>query len=183
MNFGAAYSLTQPVTGSAASLLVPGSTTAVAPGIYDHGLVTVLDEELGRDLLQSWSWLLPDDPVALAATWSGDLAFWSPSKQAVFHFDGQQARPTFIGRSVEFFFDAFLPQDGVREKVLSESHFAEVYARGEELRYGQCYIATPWQILGGSGAPETFQPGDLDVYLSLLSQTIHAVVSEQTAAD
>lgn len=65
------YSPTEPMP----SYAVTGKLTAtvsVAPGVYDAGLITVFDDELGRKVLSDWQWLLID-AIGLASTWQGNV--------------------------------------------------------------------------------------------------------------
>src|SRR4051812_47288281 len=101
--FEAAFTLSTPITSQSAASMLTGSNVARA-GVYERGLITILDKENGNNILDSWSWLLKDDAVALATTWQGDVIFWSPSKMACFFFDTQRAKSTIIDQNISVTF-------------------------------------------------------------------------------
>ena len=145
----------------------------IAPGVYDGGLLTVFGRTRSHPALMPWRWLLRDEPSALAATALGDLFFWSERQHpGVWFLEVQRGRSTIVGKTASYLFEEFLTQQAVREKVLRAQFVKILCARLGELTYDQCYIAQPWQAIGGSGAAETYTIGDREVYWSLVGQMV-----------
>ena len=153
------------------------ATVTAVPGVYDSGLITVFDDELGKKVLSDWQWFL-SDAIGLASTWQGNIFFWSPKHSACFYLDTQRGKTTFVDKSVDALFNTFLVKEGVKKDVLFDGLFKEVYARVGGLGYCESYIANPWPMLGGSGGVETFDKGDTEVYVSLTGQTIRKFMSK-----
>lgn len=170
------YLAAEFIAGNAAAGQLSAAVTAPA-GVYGSGLVTVLDCNLAKSLLNDWQWLLVD-AIALAATWQGNIFFWSRKHNACFYLDTQRGKTTFVDKSIDVVFNDFLIKDGVKKDVLLSDYFAEINARLGDLSYCECYIAKPWPMLGGSGASDTFGKGDMEVYVSLTGQTIRKAMSQ-----
>jgi hypothetical protein len=171
MAFEQSFLRTEVIAGASAVQSLSNQVSA-PPGAYDSGLLSVVDEAAGRSLLEPWHWLLGTDPVALAATWSGNIVFWSPRKGAVFLIDTQRGRSTLVDQNVDHVFNDVLTREAAKEELLLSGRFEAVRARIEDLVYGECYMPVPYPMLGGSGAIETYDKGALDVYLSITGQTI-----------
>ena len=171
MPFTVTFKLTTPSEGmSMVTTLLPA--VELSPGIYDEGLLTVLDSELAMNLAREWQWLIQDDARPIAATGFGDFFFFSEKHQAAYFIQVQKGKCTFVDRSIDVFFNDFLCIEGVRKEVLSQERMSAVAAHAGALEYGQCYIAKPWECIGGSGKVDTFGKGDLHVYANLMSQTL-----------
>jgi len=127
--------------------------------VYSEGLLVILDEALSSELSAQWRWLLGADAQALAYTGYGDFFFWSEKHAAVFFIEVQRGRSTQVDRSVEFTLEQFLTQQGALDKVLQRERIEQLIAHLGPLTYGSCFIAQPWESLGGSGAVETFASG------------------------
>ena len=164
------YFETKLVSGVTAASKLSELVTAPA-GVYSTGLITIFDEDLGGRILNEWQWLLVD-AIGLAATWQGNVFFWSSKHKATFYLDSQTGKATFVDESVDRLFNSFLVQPGIQRDVLLDKHYEEIQRRLGNLEYCECFIAKPWPMLGGSGDSETFVKGDVEVYLSLTGQTI-----------
>jgi hypothetical protein len=150
-------------------------------GVFDGGVISVLDQARSVSVLDSWRWLLGDDAVALSATSLGDIFFWSEKHAAVYFLEVQRGKSTFVDRDVDFFLNDFLVQDEVRSRVLQKGLFDAISDRLGILRYGECYIAEPWLRLGGSGDPGSYQRGDLTVYVNLVGQSVEQTMRSASA--
>lgn len=170
-SFERIYVQTDAVPGD--SIASKFAQTISAPaGVYESGLISILDEGLGAVILKDWRWYLGGDAIGLASTWQGNIFFWSPKYEASFYLDTQRGKTTFVDKSVDGLFNAFLIKDGVKKDVLFECIFSSIKARLGALKYCECYIEKPWQMLGGSGESDSFGKGDVEVYVSLTGQTI-----------
>ncbi|RBJ77214.1 hypothetical protein C3L29_031150, partial [Pseudomonas sp. MWU12-2534b] len=100
------------------------------------------------------------------------MIFWSPKSGAVYFLAVQQGASTFIGNDISIVFNSFLVIDGIRDRVLHEKLIASLGGRLGKIKASECYIAEPWQMLGGSGDESTYTKGDLVVYHHLVAQAI-----------
>ncbi|WCE05533.1 T6SS immunity protein Tdi1 domain-containing protein [Pseudoxanthomonas sp. JBR18] len=159
----------------------PASTTlysnAPGAGVYSEGLLVVLGQQLSKQLAQSWQWLLGHDATPLAHTAFGDFFFWSQKHESVFYFETQRGKSTFVDRSTEWFFEQFIPQSSVLEQVLELTKVRQLVERLGAIAYGSCFIAEPWQCIGGSGTLNDYSIGNIAVYNSLVAQHVHGVMS------
>jgi hypothetical protein len=167
--FLGAFSLTspagEPANAFAAQLDIPA-------GAYQGGLITILGQELSSAALNEWRGLVGTDAVALASTACGDLFFWSDCNPGVYFLEPQAGGATLVGPDTGSFFNAFLRAPDVTENLLRSVAFNALKTRLGELTYGECYIAVPLQILGGSGRLSTFDRTSLGVYLSFAAQSV-----------
>lgn len=171
MSFYSIYKKSAVTNGLAiASVLSP--SLAIDPGVYNDGLISVLDEKLSSTALLGWRWLLGDDASALAVSGIGDIIFWSPKHGAAYFLEVQRGSSTFIDKNIDYVFDQFLTIDGVCNEVLHQKLFTSLKNRIGSLQYGQCFIAEPWQMLGGAGTEASYTTGELAVYLSLVGQAV-----------
>ncbi len=169
MSFLNSYKISKSIGGPPSAVL---RQVNIAPGIYNDGLLTVLDDELAIASLIGWRWLLGHDVVALATTAFGDLFFWSDKHNAIYFLEVQKGQSTFIDREINYLFDVFLVNEGIRADLLREDELNSLTARLGAISYGECYIANPWKMLGGTGDLETYELGQLDVYLNLVGHAV-----------
>ena len=66
----------------------------------------------------------------------------------------------------------------IQEAVLRRKPCLALSSRLGTLSYGECYIAEPWIMSGGSGHESTYQRDQLDVYLNLVGRAVHQVMFE-----
>lgn len=154
------------------------SELGIAAGIYNDGLLSVLDRESSDAALTGWRWLLGQDAIALAVTSVGDLFFWSGSQKAVYFLEVQRGSSTFVDKEIRYLFDEFLVKTEVQKSVLHCELCLALNLRLGALSYGECYIAEPWLMSGGTGHESTYQRGQLDVYLSLAGHAVHQVMNK-----
>jgi len=152
-----------------------------APGVYDEGLLTVFGRSHTRSGLDPWRWLLGNEPLALAATALGNVFFWSERHRGVWFLEAQRGQSVFVGKTVTDLFEEFLTHDSIREKVLHLNFVEMLRSRLGGLSFHQCYIAEPWQVVGGSGAAETYSVGDREVYWHLVGQTVKQIFDARRA--
>lgn len=164
MKFESVYSSTHLLGGL--------SIAGITPGSYAGGLLSVLDEHTSGRLMAPWQWLLGGDAKALAATAFGELFFWSDKHKGAFFLDPQRGRSVPAGDTPEILFQDVLCGAAARTELLREDLFKKLEARLGRIRYGECYIAEPWAMLGGDERPESFMRGDLEVYLTLTASAI-----------
>ncbi|WP_354678215.1 T6SS immunity protein Tdi1 domain-containing protein [Cupriavidus plantarum] len=171
MKFLERFSLAVPPDAEPNSI---SGSFGIAAGMYAHGLISILDKNLSISALSDWSQILGVSTVALASTAFGDVFFWSENDLAIYYLEVQQGEAIRVGNNIAMFFEEFLTAENIINQVLRSDDFEKIRSKGEGLKYGECYIARPWQMLGGDGDLESYQRGDLDVYLSLTGKTICA---------
>jgi len=142
----------------------------VQMGTYNSGLITFSDQYT----LESWKWLLPNKVQFIAHTAFGDFFFMDLETNG-FHFCDVQNGTTSqqITNNKSTFLDKFLTKQNIMEKVLKLQKFEDVQNRiSKPFDFGQCYIADPWLMLGGSDHAETYEIGGFHEYLTLVSKTL-----------
>lgn len=167
------FRLTAPPVGVITSVFDSlGSTLPLVPavGAYENGLFSVVDAETGRDLLESWEWLLGDSWLALVTTGFGDVFFLADDE--VRWLDVQRTHVEFINREVTWFLSNFLADPGVLEKVLRKPLLDDLVRRHRPLEYHEAFILKPWRLLGGVDCLENYEIGHCGVYVDLVGQTI-----------
>ncbi|MES2185928.1 MAG: T6SS immunity protein Tdi1 domain-containing protein [Pseudomonadota bacterium] len=164
-----AFSLSSPA-GETANVFA--AQLDIPAGAYQGGLITVLGQELSSAALNDWRGLVGTDAVALASTACGDLFFWSDTHPGVYFLEPQAGGATRVGPDTGSFFNTFLREPDVTENMLRSVAFNALKTRLGELTYGECYIAVPLQIMGGSGRLSTFDRTSLGVYLGLAAQSV-----------
>lgn len=143
----------------------------IPPGVYEHGLLTVFSEDLPRDFLRSWEWLLPArDGVPLAMTSFGDIFYWSDEGEAVLFLEVQKANREFVDHDIRWFVEEFLSIPGVMRDVLHCEQFEEVRGVLGDVGYLDCFILEPWALMGGQNRVENYTKGRADVYIDLVGQ-------------
>ncbi|WP_239951474.1 T6SS immunity protein Tdi1 domain-containing protein [Dyella terrae] len=161
----------------------PALISALVPsaGRFNEGLFSVLDHSLSTQVLRSWRWLLGQDAIALVASSVGDLFFWSEKYSGIYFLEVQRGSSTFVGTDLEWFFTNFITVGEILDEVLHRPLFVSLCDRLQPPRYGECFIAEPWQRLGGSGAVDTYEKGSLDVYTNLLGQAVEIAMTAERA--
>jgi hypothetical protein len=164
-------------------LAPPDMIAAFVPsaGTFRDGLLSVLDQSLSNQVLNSWRWLLGQDAIALVASSLGDLFFWSEKHGAIYFLDVQRGSSTFVDKRLGWFFNDFLTADEMLDQVLRRTLFDSLSTRLSRLDYGECFIAAPWVRLGGSGSEDTYTKGSLSVYTNLVGQSVEQAMSAERA--
>jgi hypothetical protein len=140
------------------------------PGVYADGLVVLLGRSFNRSWLNDWP-LVTDRLEPFAYTALGDVFCWDLEKKCVQYVGVQHGTLDDVADSIDHLLDEQLVRPDVIEQFLMRPFVDQIRSFHGPLAYGQCYIATPWQMFGGGVDPKRFDRGDLDVYLSLIGQT------------
>jgi hypothetical protein len=74
--------------------------------------------------------------------------------------------------SIESFTSTFLTNAGVVEHVLRKADYENLTSRLGPLSDDQCFFPVPFQRMGGSGALDTYDKGDVWAHLDLLGQVM-----------
>ena len=128
-----------------------------------------------RASAEAWPWdvALGRYSLILGYTALGDLFVQDPSTGEIailFTFRAWLSSSRYD--DVREFETEFLSNDGVVREVLREEFVRRVAALAGPLGEEQVYIPVPYPVIGGSGAAETHEPGNLWVFLSLVGQTL-----------
>jgi|SRR3990172_4677931 len=163
---------------SAIGLLRDVNRAIPPPGMYNDGLLAVLDESTSRNLLGAWRWLVGPDCTALMTTGFGDVYYWDETKGTIYFLNVQYAVTDFVDRSIAWVLDHFFAIPDIREAVFRANLFEDLVKRQRPLIYHECFILTPWQMLGGDEAVDEFEIGKCSVYLELVGQARANLASE-----
>jgi hypothetical protein len=150
----------------------------VLPGVYGNGVLTIVERNASKRLLTEWSWLLPSGSAAVATTGFGDV-FYVDENQDVYFLEVQIAHVEFIDSDPLWVINEFMRKPSVSENVLRAPQLASQVASQRQLGYGECFILRPWELLGGDQNAGPYDIGKVDVYLSLVGQTIWQVLSSK----
>lgn len=173
------YSLTSPADldrRSALSRLSMTPERLPCVGVYESGLLTVLDEASGAHFLRSWAWLLGQGCIALLTTGFGDVFYWG--NQEINWLNVQRGTVEPVDPDVHWFLDEFLSDEGVITSALRRSQLQDIVLLQRPLRYLEAFILRPWLIMGGVDEPAHYEIGHCGVYVDLVGQT-HFQVSAQ----
>ena len=76
----------------------------------------------------------------------------------------------FVDRSIVWILDEFLLIPDIQQDVLRLDLLARLVDAQRPLSYLECFILTPWQMLGGDESRDEFDIGKCSVYLDLVGQ-------------
>ena len=138
-------------------------------GVYNKGLLTVLDFENGKKILGRWVGKMSEGSIALATTGFGDVFFWNPS-QGVMFLEVQYGKVEFVDAEVGWFLETFLDYPEVLEGVLRKTRLEHIVHLNRALKYGESFILKPWIMLGGNDLDERYVVGNTSVYIDLVAQ-------------
>ena len=170
MTFLQRHILTAPAATDVPASVNTVAGLSLAAGMYDHGLIALVDDRSARTLLSRWEWL-KRPLVVLAATGFGDVFAWDESANEIYFLNVQHATLEFVDDEVEWFLDEFLENDGIVEKVLKRAQFERLQRRLRPLSYHDAFLLQPWLMLGGADRDENYMIGACSVYLDLVGQT------------
>jgi hypothetical protein len=140
-------------------------------GAYNHGLFMVVDKKLSSAIVKSWSWLLRNKCAALIVTGFGDVFFSDSNGVSFLETERGGIEP--VDSEISRFLQDFLCIPRVVDNVLRKKRFDQLVATKGPLKYGQVFILNPWPSLGGVDKIKNYSVGDCDVYLDLVSQSLH----------
>ncbi len=143
-------------------------------GIYNSGILTLFDKSYsGKIDLSNWSDILGRESfICIGSTALGDLFLYNPKTKDISLFETQRVILTNIEIGINVFLNEFLISKKIVSSVLNKEYTSTIYeGLHQELKYGQCYILTPYLVLGGSDIPENYKIGDISIYLELLNQS------------
>lgn len=156
-----------PELRSAFSLISGDSDNFPAVGVYNGGIITVVDEVAATIILEQWRWSIDKKCFALMTTGVGDVFFWNPAN-GINHLESQRGSIEFIDSEMEWFLSDFLTNPSVVRDVLKRNPFEKIVQLNRPLRYHEVCILEPWLMLGGADKIENYTIGKCGEYLSLV---------------
>lgn len=147
-----------------------GSSSSPLVGVYNLGMITVVDVEMSKSLLSAWSWLLSSQCRVLITTGFGDVFFWEKDRGVSF-LEIQRGHVEFIDAEIEWFATDFLANPEVIEMVLRRKRLNELVSVLGELVYHNIFILEPWPMLGGNDCIENYIIGSCATYIELVGQS------------
>lgn len=142
----------------------------IETGIYNNGLISVLDIDITVGAMKSWEWRFQKHFIPIISTAFGDLFMYSPRSENCYFFQPQYNTLELITDNMNELLNSALVNSGIKENVLLESKLNEVSKRIGFLKYTETYILKPWILLGGNDSIENYSVGDLTIYLDLVSK-------------
>lgn len=171
MAFNDYYTIDSHVGGSNSVLDYLDSPTKPKLGVYNSGLITILnDSYIGKIVFDTWKSLNDRHFIPFSITAFGDLFLFDDRTELVSLFEPQFNRLTPIEIDLKEFFDGFLTNKGIVDELLKEQYLQEVQSHNLRLEFGNCYILKPWLLSGGTDKPENYVIGDFATYFDLVGQ-------------
>lgn len=172
MNFYNEYSISEKSLKESAINRITKSQIPIETGIYNNGLLSVLDINVSVDIMKSWNWRFQKTFIPIISTAFGDLFLYSARSESCYFFQPQYNTLELITDDIEELLNSALVYNGIKENLLLESKFNEVSKIIGNLKYTDTYILKPWILLGGTDSIENYSIGKLSVYLELVSKTL-----------
>ena len=147
-----------------------GEQIPIESGIYNYGLISILDVDISVNIMKSWDWRFQRFFIPIVSTAFGDLFLCSARSGKCYFFQTQYDSLELITDNVDELLNSALIDDGIKAHVLFEDKFNKVCSMHGRLKYAETYILKPWISLGGKDIVENYSIGDLNVYLDLVSQ-------------
>lgn len=164
-----------PGARSAIEALGRPGTKPRKPGVYNKGLIVLLDDRFDMRSFDSWPTAEGNRFSALAYTALGDFLLWDHQKNVVQYMDVQGTNLTEAKEEgaddIDVVFDEVFTKPEIIDGVLQREHVEEIILRKKPLRYGDCYILVPYLAMGGIPEPRNYTPGDVSAYVNLAGQT------------
>lgn len=149
----------------------------IPAGAYNHGLLHILDEKAGGEILSSWDWLFGKKCLGLVTTGIGEVFYWKESSKEIYYFNPQAGESEYIDDDPEWFINEFLIKRRILEEVMWEERIDQLIHQMRPLRYKEAFILEPWIMLGGEEKIENYGVGDCEVYLDLVGRTFKKINS------
>jgi hypothetical protein len=172
MTFLTRHSLTAPATDrvSAITELLNGRVTIEA-GMYDGGLIAVVDRSSATKLLQNWPQFSDGFPVLLTTAF-GEVFVFDRRREQVLFINTQYGTTTEIDPEIAWVLDDFLENPGVKADLLQVDKVKRLQRQCRDLKYHEVFVLEPWIMFGGEDVDENYSVGDCAVYLDLVGQTL-----------
>jgi hypothetical protein len=163
------HKLTDSGESAGTSAVTIASGREVPVGMYDGGLIAVVDATAARRLLQRWS--LGRKLLALVTTGFGDVFAWDEDTREIYFLNVQYATLEYVDDEIEWFLDNFLEDPTIVDKVLRKARFQELVRLNRFLNYHEAFLLQPWLMFGGVDRVENYGIGSCGTYLDLVGQT------------
>lgn len=137
---------------------------------FAKGLIWVVDPSKFSTEIEEWIEPSDEPPIVLARTAFCDLYFWG--KNGVYRVDVQHGDVSHVVNDITVFFDEFLCDPNVLDKVLKRPLFVEAMKESGPLDHNTCFAFEPALVLGGSGEASTIKRVKLREHLHLLAQIV-----------
>lgn len=170
MNFYNEYTVSEKSLKESTINHITKSQIPIETGIYNNGLISVLDIDITVSVMKSWEWRFQKHFIPIVSTAFGDLFLYSPRSDNCYFFQPQYNTLELITDNIDELLNSALVYGKIKESVLLESKFNEVSKMIGNLKYTETYILKPWILLGGNDSIENYSIGNLSVYLDLVSK-------------
>lgn len=171
MTFLTRHALTAPATDRVSAITELDGQLVIAAGVYDGGVITIVDRKSSDTLLRMWPQFSSGFPVLFTTAFGEVFVFDQQRKQVVF-INTQYGTTTMIDPEIRWVLDEFLEDLGVKTDLLQVEKVKRLQRRYRELNYHEAFILEPWIMFGGMDADENYSVGDCAVYLDLVGQTV-----------
>ncbi len=145
----------------------------VKAGIYNSGLLTICDNaNYDFNTLKEWAAHVGDEALPIAFTAWGEVLCISFTNRRFYWLFPQENGASDLGDAADEILNNLLRDEKLSSALLDLERFNNLKENLPSLKYGECYIVKPYQMLGGDEKnPTNYKTGDVGVYLSLVAQT------------
>ena len=174
MRFEEKYKLTdQPESSEAAfaKFAKDSRWKELVAGVYDSGIFTLCDTGFDNSSLASWDWLIGEKTILMGYLAWGDFIYISIEQREILLVIVQEGGKVSLGDNLESVFDYNLAAERFYSKMMLPDKFKRIQAHLGALSYGQCFIHSPWPMLGNPERDENYRKGNFTEYVDLVGQT------------
>lgn len=145
----------------------------VKAGVYNDGLLTVCDNaNFDFQTLEEWSEHVGEEALPVAYTAWGEVLCISYSRKRFYWLFPQENGASDLGDGATEILDGLMQNPKLSSSLLDLPRFNKLRKSLPDIKYGECYILQPYQMLGGDETdPSLYKTGNVKVYLSLVAQT------------
>jgi len=170
MNFIESYNLSFHESTLSAVTSLKGDQNILS-GVYENGLLFVCDVENKLNFsTEHWRQLIPVNNILLCYTGFGDYFYWSSTEKAIYFVEVQRETKEFIDNDISWFFNDVLTNTDIKNDVLKENQFIEIAKQNSPLKYGECFVLEPWEMLGGKNVMQNYKKAKFSIYIDLVGQ-------------
>lgn len=113
--------------------------TEMSAGLYNHGVITVFDENYDESFLSSWEWLIGNNILLIGCTCWGDFIYVSLTDGEFYIVLVDSHQKFQMGNSFSAVFDMNIANEVFEDEILKLDLFQQYMDDIGELKYGEIY--------------------------------------------
>lgn len=137
-------------------------------GIYNEGVFEILNENECRELKS----IIGDFAIPIVRNGVGDYFYYNEKDAYFYYLSLEHNTNEFITKDINDLLNNFFTIDEIQENILSKSLIDHNIIVNRPLTFGEVFILSPLQILGGDPTVNKFNISSQEVYLEILFSII-----------